>query len=247
MRRLAIIAALLGCAGCRSSGPAANDPVAHLFEDRYPDFVAAAGAHHAGCEVAIKAKGDAGTKHDDLTTSVDVDGNGNFRLVRDDGSELVQVGLHAWTKTRDGHFEKIEAGSRADLERDAAVAEWRSVLEPMRDRIRLKKTGSKKLGSRPVETWDLTIDAGDGNDAAAPKTEKGAGKVETDEATGFAVRVELGGTWLATPPGGGGKVHYDLEKMSCAVTELGSVKTIEAPGEEKATPAAKPTPAKKKK
>ena len=241
MKRFAIVLVLVFSAACRSAGPSADDPVARLFEDHYPDFVASAGAHHAGCDVALKAKGDAGTKHDDMTTSIDVDASGNFRLTREDGSELIEVGLHAWSKARDGKLEKLEAGSRPDLERDAAAAQWRSVLEPMRDRIKLKKTGTKKLGLRPVEMWDFTLEAGDGNDASAPKSEKGAGKIEIDEATGFPVRVDLTASWIATPPGGGGSVHYDLEKMGCAVTELGTVKPIESPGDAKATPTPAPS------
>lgn len=242
---IAALLAIAGALGCSSSGPAADDPVSRLFENHYQEFVASAGAHHAGCDVAIRAKGDAGSKRDALTTSVDVDAQGGYRLVREDGSELIHVGLHAWSKSRDGKVEPRESGARSDLERDAAVAEWRTVLEPLRDRVRLKKTGSKKLGTRAVETWDLTLEPG--GDKSGPKVEKGSGKLETDVQTGFPVRMELTASWSADAPGGAqGRVNFEIEKMGCAVTELGKVQKVDAPGETKATPVeATPTPAAK--
>ena len=226
--RLALVCAALAAvlAGCGSHGAGADDPVSRLFEDHYPEFVAAAKAHHAGCDLALSAKGTAGSKHDSLSTSVDVDANGSYRVVHDEGAELVRVGQRTWTRPKDGKAQALEAGAQADLARDAAVAEWRSVLEPLRSHVKLKAAGSGRLGSRPTEMYEISFDTSASGDA--PKVEKGAGKFELDEETGFPVKVDLTLVWTAKGADGT-RVSYSLDKMGCAVTQLGAVAPIVPP------------------
>lgn len=231
-------AALL--AGCNSNGSAPDDPVERLFSNHYQELVLAAGSHHAGCDLALAAKGPGGTKRDTLTTSVDVDKMGNYRLVHEDGSELIRVGLHTWQKDAEGAIAPIEAGANADLQRDTAAAEWRGLLAPIKDHVKLKATGSGTLGSRETTKYDLTFTPGGSGDG--PKVEKGAGKIEVDSETGVPVKVSLTASWSApAPEGGAGRVEYSLEKMECAVTKLGGVEPIVAPGSSIA--AASPAPA----
>ena len=236
-----MLASLLLAAGCSGRRSASGSPEDKLFESSYEAFVHAAGAHRGGCEIALTAKGDGGKKSDAMSTKVEVDEHGSYHIERDDGWELVRVGLVTWEREKGGKFERVETGARMDLARDDAMVAWRDVLRPMRDRISLKRTGSKKLGKRDLDTYDITVEAGGGADGGLSITE-GKGTAELDAETGFPVTLTFEGTWEspATPPAEG-RVTWTTEKLSCAITELGGVETI-PPAIAPATPAPSPSP-----
>lgn len=242
---LAGIVLLPGCS--QESGPG-TDPVKRMFESSYGAFVADAGAHRATCELALKAKGDGGKRNDAMKTLVEVDETGSFRIERDD-FELVHVGSIAWQRTDPkAPLKRTESGARPELLRDAAAAPWRALLEPFAERVKLERTGSKRLGDREVDVFAVALDAGGGADGG-PTAEAGTGTVELDAVTGWPVAFTFEGGWEAAAPGGAvrGRVSYTVDTLACAVT-LGDVNKIEPP--EKVGPppvklaeAATPTPA----
>lgn len=234
MRRIVLLGIV--AAGCNSSAGVAADPLARAFETPYATFIAAAGAHKAGCEIEISAKGDAGRKTDSMELTVEVDDSGDYRIVRGDGHVTMRVGSIAWQGEKD--LARIEAGARPDLLRDSAAAGWRPILAPFRERFALSRAGSKKLGNRDVEVYSLAVDPGGGADGG-PAISSGSGNVELDAKTGFPVGFSFEGEWEAPAPDADrGRVRYKAEKLVCGVAELGAVADITAPDA-----AASPTPA----
>ncbi len=244
MKRLLFLSLVV--AGCNGSRGQAADPLARAFDASYAAFIASAGAHKAGCEVEISAKGDAGRKTDSFETTVEVDERGHYRVTRGDGRVTLRVGSLAWEGEGD-KLARIEAGARPDLTRDSAVAAWRPLLAPFRDRITLTKGAGKKLGDRDVEIYALSVEPGGGADGG-PAISSGSGSLEIDAATGFPVGFSFEGEWEAPAPDAGrGRVRFKAEKLVCGVAGLGSVEELVAPERvgppETATPApATPSP-----
>lgn len=244
--RIAVPAALL-LAGCsRTSGPT-GEPVDQMFDASYERFISAAKAHKGGCEISLSAKGDGGTKSDGVETTVEVDDEGSFRLSLDNKFEIVRVGSIAWQRQKGGKFERVESGARPDLMRDDAIAGFRDVLRPMRERLKLTRAESSQLGERDLEVYTIVAEPGGGADGGVQVVE-GKGAVALDAATGFPVKLSFEGSWEgpATPPAEG-RVTWTVQKMECEITDLGGIEAITpAIPLPTATPAAttapKPTP-----
>jgi len=235
----AVVVVLAGAsagAGCGRHRGKGDDPATRMFESSYSAFIAEAGAQKAGCDVKLAAKGDAGKKKQSETTSVEVDDAGDVHVV-DGDVDTLRVGGETWeTVGPDGKRTKLEAGDRADLVRDEAVVGWRTLLAPFRDRIKLAPAGSQKLGSRGVKLYDLSGQAGGGNDGG-PKLDEIGGTVGLDEETGFPVSIDAHAKWDAPAPAGNqGRVDYDLSTLQCGVKALGGVPKMTDPD-------ATPTPA----
>lgn len=237
---LLLAAACVAAAGCSRSGdPATRTPLERMFDAPYEKFLFDAGAHEGTCEISLTAKGDAGTKTDGTATSIEVDAEGSYHVTR--GSfEMVRVGNIAWQRDgADAKWERIEAGARKDLVRDDAIAGWRDVLAPLRERLSLTKTGTRTAGGRTIEEYDIVAETGGGADGGVQVVE-GKGNVGLDEETGFPVAVVFEGSWEgpATAPAEG-RVTWTAETLSCAIGEWGAVETI-TPAVATPTPAASP-------
>lgn len=239
MRALAfVVAACVAATGCsRTGGAGDGSPVERMFDAPYEKFLFEAGAHQGACEISITAKGNAGTQSDGTDTSIEVDAEGNYRLSRETSFEMVRVGNLLWQRAgSSAKWEAIEGGARGDLVRDDAIAGWRTVLAPLRDRITLKKTGTRTAGGRTIEEFDIVVEAGGGADGGVQALD-GKGNVGLDQETGFPVSFAFEGSWEgpAMAPADG-RVTWTADKLACAITEWGAVEAV--------TPAiAAPTPA----
>lgn len=242
-----VLALLAGAvSGCRTQEGASRDPAVLMFDAPYQHFLTAAGAHSGACEVEITAKGDGGTKTDSLSTRVEVDPSGDYRVVRADGWEIVRVDSVSWQRPdARAKFERVDMGARSDLARDAAVAGWRPLLAPFRDRITLEHEKTRTLGDRNLDVYRIVAQPGGGADGG-PQLENGEGRVEIDAATGFPVGFDFQGSWNApAAPPGTGRVTFTVGKLTCGLAGFGEVAEIEAPGPigPPATAAAKDDPA----
>ncbi len=216
-------------AGCGPSVGPADDLRAQIFEVPYQSFIADAGGHRATCEIAVSARGEQGRLRDELSSAVEVDDAGNYRVRRGDGWETVRVGSISWQRPKGGGFARVESGARADLLRDAAAAGWRLVLAPVRSRLAFTRTGSKELGEREIEVYRVIGDPGGGGDGGAV-LERGEGTVEVDARTGFPVSFRFRGAFSANAPTPAvGRVAYDVESIACSVTVLGGIAPIPPP------------------
>ena len=213
-------------AACSTSRGKDGKPVDRMFDANYEAFIADAKAHKGTCEISISARGDGGEQSNGLTTTVEVDDEGSFRVEREGAFELVRVGSVAWQRSAGGKFERIESGARSDLTRDDAIAAWRDVLAPLRERLDLAKQGSRKLGDRTIDEYAITAEAGGGADGGLQIVEA-KGAVGLDAETGFPVSLTFEGAWEgpATPPAEG-RVTWTVEKLACSVSELGGVPAI---------------------
>lgn len=226
LARFAALAVALLLAGCsRASGPT-KEPVDKMFDAAYEKFISAAKAHKGGCEISMSAKGDGGKKTDGVQTTVEVDDEGSYRLDIDDSFELVRLGSIAWRREKGGKFVRVESGARPDLMRDDAIAGWRDVLRPMRERLTLTPAETTTLGERALEVYTIAAEPGGGADGGVTVVE-GKGAVALDRETGFPVKLTFQGSWEgpATPPAEG-RVTWTVETMKCEITELGGIEAI---------------------